>query len=591
MKKRLLIILCLILALSVTGSVRADEGKTYPIMHPDQETLQKWIESYNAAPLAHIDLERFQMPSPTGSLTLLDHLQYTPSERDQVSCGNCWAWAGTGCLGIALHVNANIKDRLSMQYINSCETAVIGKACCDGGWLYDVANFYTATKRAIPWSNTNAHWQSGDGSCGPSCSSISTTPNYPITSISEETITTQTVNQDTAITNIKNVLVQNKAVWFGFFLPRSADWDDFRSFWTNSAESVIYDIDQFCGITYAGGGGHAVLCVGYNDEAPGTADDYWIMLNSWGTETGRPDGLFRITMDMNYNCINSGLGYSFYWQSLDVTFSLPTITFDTNPASIGTITFDGDIPDYEDEDTVDKAVGTYDIIGTPGSEVYTFNKWEVTENLSVADSTSDTTTCTVTDSGTLKMVLDETAGSTITFDTDPASTGTISFGGVSWNDGNTLKRTADTYDITGNPGSCYAFSEWEVTENLPIADPTSATTTCTVNGDGTLKMVQKYVCSEDDDDDEWYECLIATAAYTDHPLPITHYQSPDHPVTILRRFRDEYLLANRAGRAFVSFYNKVSPPIAHFIENKEPLKKIVRFYLKPVVWAAGKILK
>ncbi len=333
------LILCFALVFSLggavgTGSALADEeGLTYAIMHPDKETREKWIEAYNSAPLAYIEREGFQIPSPRGSQDLLGHLKYTPSERDQGNCGNCWAWAGTGCLGIALDVQEGVKDRLSVQYINSCETAVIGKACCQGGWLYEFADFYDPSGgkgKCIPWSNTSAYWQDGDASCDTPCGSISESPNYAITSINEATITTQTVNQATAIANIKNVLDQDRAVWFGFFLPTAAAWSDFQSFWNTSGESVVYNMDKFCGVPDEDAGGHAVLCVGYNDDNPGNS--YWIMLNSWGTTSNRPNGLFRIDMDMNYDGQNPGLGggdYSFYWQTLDVTFwSLPDITVD-----------------------------------------------------------------------------------------------------------------------------------------------------------------------------------------------------------------------------------------------------------------------
>jgi len=332
------LILCLALVFSLVGSAATgsasadDEGRTYPVMRPDHETLEEWIEAYNNAPRAYIDREAFQVPSPRGSLSLLSHLKYTPSERDQGTCGNCWAWAGTGCLGIALDVQEGVYDRLSVQYINSCETIAIGKTCCAGGWLYEFADYYTYTGQCIPWSNSNADWQDGDASCDTACGSISTTPNYPITSINEATITTQTVDQATAIANIKNVLNQNRAVWFGFFVPTDEAWNDFCSFWSANGEGAVYDMDKYNGDPVVSAYGHAVLCVGYNDEA-GTANDYWIMLNSWGTAGGnRPNGLFRIDMDMAYDGQNPGLGggdYSFYWQTLDVSFwSVPDITVD-----------------------------------------------------------------------------------------------------------------------------------------------------------------------------------------------------------------------------------------------------------------------
>jgi hypothetical protein len=277
------------------------------------------VGRYEAAPLAYIDPH---LRARLGSKSLLDHLPYVPSERNQAYCGNCWAWAGTGCLEIALYVQEGVSDRLSVQHINSCESSVIGVTCCDGGWLSDFADFYAATGRVLPWSNTGAHWQDADASCDTTCVSVTTSPDDAISSISEETIATTGVGQATAIANIKNILDQNRAVWFAFFLAKGSDWTAFSSFWNGQAESVTWDPDTACGhAADSGYGGHAVLCVGYNDDDPGNR--YWIMVNSWGTTSLRPNGIFRVKMDVNYDCTHTYYGYifdSYYWQTLDVTF-------------------------------------------------------------------------------------------------------------------------------------------------------------------------------------------------------------------------------------------------------------------------------
>jgi hypothetical protein len=69
-------------------------------------------------------------------------------------------------------------------------------------------------------------------------------------------------------------------------------------------------------------------------------------------------------------------------------------------------------------------------------------------------------------------------------------------------------------------------------------------------------------------------CFIATAAYG---TPMAE------EVQILREFRDKYLLTNPAGRAFVDFYYRVSPPIAEFITEHPVLKPIVRAGLVPAI--------
>jgi hypothetical protein len=79
---------------------------------------------------------------------------------------------------------------------------------------------------------------------------------------------------------------------------------------------------------------------------------------------------------------------------------------------------------------------------------------------------------------------------TITFDTLPAATGSITFADTSYGDGNTVDKTAGTYTIAAAPGSGYYFDRWETTGGLSVTSSTSASTTCTVSDAGTLRMVQ-----------------------------------------------------------------------------------------------------
>ncbi len=70
------------------------------------------------------------------------------------------------------------------------------------------------------------------------------------------------------------------------------------------------------------------------------------------------------------------------------------------------------------------------------------------------------------------------------------------------------------------------------------------------------------------------ECFIATAAFG---------SKFTWPVALLRNFRDQYLLTNTLGTAFVRFYYQYSPPIADFIATSQPLKMLVRVMLAPVI--------
>ena len=153
-----------------------------------------------------------------------------------------------------------------------------------------------------------------------SASTISTNPHYDLSAISVNTIPTQKLAKEEAISNIKNVLLQGKGIWFAYYLPDKSAWNNFFSFWGTQPESAVWQPDSACGrsFDYQNGGGHAVLCVGYDDTDPNNR--YWIMLNSWGNTTGRPAGLFRMNMDMNYDCSYGDIGYAFYWMTLDMSY-------------------------------------------------------------------------------------------------------------------------------------------------------------------------------------------------------------------------------------------------------------------------------
>jgi len=120
-------------------------------------------------------------------------------------------------------------------------------------------------------------------------------------------------------------------------------------------------------------------------------------------------------------------------------------------------------------------------------------------------------------------------------------------------------------NLVADPEDGYHFVNW--TGNIStITDVEDATTTITMEDDYEI------TANFEADAPGW--CFIATAAYG---TPMAE------EIQTLREFRNEYLLTNPLGQAFVNLYYKVSPPIAEFITDHPSLKPIVRAGLVPAV--------
>ena len=281
----------------------------YPLMHFTKDQMDEMQNQIKVS-------TKYSAPQntlATGSKNLLSYLPYTPSERDQGQCGDCWVWAATGALEIDHNIKSGISDRLSIQYFNSKYNSGSGSnwACC-GGWLSTFTNWYRKDKTPIPWSNTNAGFGDASRICekyatAVPISSISSQPNYQLNSISYSTISTYGKTQATAINNIKSALNSNKAVEYSFYYGDSG-WNDFQNFWGDDSETTIFDPTSHNGEVQTGG--HSVLIVGYDDSTDPN-NPYWLVVNSWGVTSKRPNGLFRLKMNMNYDSVYYYSGYTY----------------------------------------------------------------------------------------------------------------------------------------------------------------------------------------------------------------------------------------------------------------------------------------
>lgn len=266
------------------------------------------------------------------TVSLLENFAYVPEEWDQTGgspehCGNCWVWADTGALQMELFRQKGISDSLSVQYFTSAYHNGTGIWACYGGNPVWFADFYDITGKAVPLGNMNAsfadsatRYGKGESSSVP-LDTIQAEPYYPIEEMHAEMIATnavyeeQEISQETAIDSIKSALISGSAV---IIIYTPDDWDPFMDFWENENESSVFSPESTPGAT-GNDGGHVMLILGYNDT--GTDDRYWTVLNSWGSPANRPDGTFRLNMDLDYSMQNPDGVNTFEFYVQNVTWS------------------------------------------------------------------------------------------------------------------------------------------------------------------------------------------------------------------------------------------------------------------------------
>lgn len=167
-------------------------------------------------------------------------------------------------------------------------------------------------------------------------------------------------------------------------------------------------------------------------------------------------------------------------------------------------------------------------------------------------------------SGVVSVDFATASGSAASGDDFQATSGTLT-----WADGDTaIKSIAVVVIDDGREESNESFS-------ITLSNP---------RGGATLGANPVTTVSIDDDDsplpgtDETGPaaggCFIATAAFGTPMVEEVRY---------LRGFRDQYLLTNDPGRAFVRFYYRHSPPIADYLREHDSLRAIVRVALQPLI--------
>ena len=164
------------------------------------------------------------------------------------------------------------------------------------------------------------------------------------------------------------------------------------------------------------------------------------------------------------------------------------------------------------------------------------------------------------------LEFDETEGMYWGYATiDLNASGNVISGSYTLSNGVTASFTGGNLSLT-NAGKLSGFIDIFPAEWVDIDDGKMDQGKTTVGFVGTAA---EFITAEEDDDDG---CLIATAAYGSRMAK---------EVKVLQKVRDEYLLANELGKAFVSAYYKYSPPLADWIAKHPVMRKIVRIGLYP----------
>ena len=200
---------------------------------------------------------------PHVSQASIDWSIYDSPIKDQGSCGSCWAFAA-----VAAVENIGNQNDLAEQVIVSCVTASSG---CSGGWYGDALDYFHSAgvppESCYPYTQTN-------GNCSNQC----THPEF------KEFVTGHQVlwglPSAATVTHLKNALALGPVI-VGLYVPKDGSFESYSG-------GIYNYTGGYFDPTYQG---HAVLCVGYNDD-----DQCFKVKNSWGSDWGEA-GYFRIAYD------------------------------------------------------------------------------------------------------------------------------------------------------------------------------------------------------------------------------------------------------------------------------------------------------
>lgn len=195
---------------------------------------------------------------------------------NQGSCGSCWAFASSQCLGdrFCIKTNGTIDVVLSPQYQVSCDKTALG---CNGGspnlvWRF-LTNHGTTTIQCIPYISGNRYVPK----CMTNCTNNQRMEMYKAANYYR---VGSILNPRKYIHDIMKDIMYNGPVDATYVV-----YSDFKNYKSGVYHHVKGGIVAL----------HSVRVIGWGIE---DGVPYWLVANSWGTHWGL-EGFFKIRRGVN----------------------------------------------------------------------------------------------------------------------------------------------------------------------------------------------------------------------------------------------------------------------------------------------------
>ena len=131
--------------------------------------------------------------------------------------------------------------------------------------------------------------------------------------------------------------------------------------------------------------------------------------------------------------------------------------------------------------------GTY-AISASANAGFQFDHWSSEGGISVTESYSSSTTVNVSGNGVLMAWFIPTNSSQcrVVFHINPPNTGTITFNGNSYSNGEIATVSNGTYAISASANAGFQFDHWSSEGGISVTESYSSSTTVNVSGNGVL---------------------------------------------------------------------------------------------------------